>query len=264
MTVNQKTGSVSWAVLALSFAAQTLAAPPPFPTRPEPTTSTGEVVVLPDAPTYNPRTNPNPAWGTTAASIRQIHAYQFVPIDSSITYSYISGMRYRTGGSMPWFDASLSLPTGVTLLGFELFACDSDVNWDIYAYLITSTSTYGGQLTSGTPGCGYFYYDLSSASIQVDNLNVAYTVEVTLTTTGTNLRFRSVNIYYRLNVSPAPAFATFADVPPTHPFFQYVEALAASGITSGCGGGNFCPNNPVTRGQMAVFLSKALGLHYPY
>ena len=41
-----------------------------------------------------------------------------------------------------------------------------------------------------------------------------------------------------------------------------VEALAASGVTAGCGTGtDFCPNAPLTRGQMAVFLSKALGLH---
>ena len=63
-----------------------------------------------------------------------------------------------------------------------------------------------------------------------------------------------------LPVSAAPATATFLDVPASNPFFQFVEALAASGITAGCGGGNYCPNNPVTRGQMAVFLAKALGL----
>ena len=56
---------------------------------------------------------------------------------------------------------------------------------------------------------------------------------------------------------------TFGDVPLSDPAFQYIEALAASGITSGCGGGNYCPDNPLTRRQMAVFLSKALGLHWP-
>jgi hypothetical protein len=34
------------------------------------------------------------------------------------------------------------------------------------------------------------------------------------------------------------------------------------GSRSGCGGGNFCPDAAVTRGQMAVFLAKALGLHW--
>jgi hypothetical protein len=69
-------------------------------------------------------------------------------------------------------------------------------------------------------------------------------------------------IKYRRQVSPAPAVATFSDVPTTHPFFQFVEALAASGITVGCGVGIFCPDAPLTRGQMAVFLSRGLGLHF--
>lgn len=58
--------------------------------------------------------------------------------------------------------------------------------------------------------------------------------------------------------------ASFGDVPTGHPFFQFVEALADSGITAGCGSGNYCPDLPLTRGQMAVFLSKALGLHWPW
>jgi hypothetical protein len=65
-------------------------------------------------------------------------------------------------------------------------------------------------------------------------------------------------------VSPPPQTATFNDVPTDHPFFQYVEALNASGVTGGCGNNNYCPDSPVTRGQMAVFFSKALGLHWPY
>ena len=77
------------------------------------------------------------------------------------------------------------------------------------------------------------------------------------------VKFNSVTVFYRRAVSPAPALATFNDVPASHPFFQYVEALAASAITAGCGNGNFCPEAPLTRGQMAVFLSKALGLHWP-
>ena len=77
------------------------------------------------------------------------------------------------------------------------------------------------------------------------------------------VKFNNVQIYYHRIVSPAPANATFLDVPTSSPQFQFVEALAASGVTAGCGGGGFCPNDPVTRGQMAVFLAKALGLHWP-
>jgi S-layer homology domain len=75
--------------------------------------------------------------------------------------------------------------------------------------------------------------------------------------------FGWVEVWWKRSVSPAPGTATFNDVPTSHPFFQFIEALAASGITGGCGSGNYCPDNPVTRGQMAVFLAKALGLHWP-
>lgn len=65
-----------------------------------------------------------------------------------------------------------------------------------------------------------------------------------------------------LPVSPAPPTASFNDVPTSHPFFQYIEALYASGITAGCQAGPplYCPAAALTRGQMAVFLAKALGL----
>ena len=64
-------------------------------------------------------------------------------------------------------------------------------------------------------------------------------------------------------VSPAPATATFTDVPVGHPQRQFIEALVAAGITGGCGAGAYCPDAPLTRGQMAVFLAVALGLHFP-
>jgi len=59
---------------------------------------------------------------------------------------------------------------------------------------------------------------------------------------------------------PSPPTPRFGDVPTTHPFYPFIEKMAALGITAGCGGGNYCPDNPVTRGQMAVFLVKAFGL----
>lgn len=49
---------------------------------------------------------------------------------------------------------------------------------------------------------------------------------------------------------------TFNDVPPSHRFFNDIEALAATGVTSGCGSGNYCPDGLVTRGQMAAFLNR--------
>ena len=58
-----------------------------------------------------------------------------------------------------------------------------------------------------------------------------------------------------LTSTPGPY--EFFDVPQAHQFHDVIHALAANGITSGCGGGNYCPNAAVTRAQMAVFLLKS-------
>ena len=57
---------------------------------------------------------------------------------------------------------------------------------------------------------------------------------------------------------PAPT-GIFADVPVTHWAAAWIERLAAEHITSGCGGGNFCPAVVVSRAQMAVFLFNVFG-----
>lgn len=54
---------------------------------------------------------------------------------------------------------------------------------------------------------------------------------------------------------------TFADVPPDAFGFSSVEAISDAGITSGCAMSppRYCPQDLVTRGQMAVFLLRAMG-----
>jgi YDG domain/MBG domain (YGX type)/Bacterial Ig-like domain (group 3)/S-layer homology domain len=60
--------------------------------------------------------------------------------------------------------------------------------------------------------------------------------------------------------SYAPPTATgtrFADVSATYWAAAWIEQLATEGVTAGCGGGNYCPDSPVTRAQMAIFLLKS-------
>jgi hypothetical protein len=59
---------------------------------------------------------------------------------------------------------------------------------------------------------------------------------------------------------PACATPMFADVPASNPFCPWIEELARRGVVSGCGGGNYCPAQPVTREQMAVFIAVGFGL----
>ena len=52
---------------------------------------------------------------------------------------------------------------------------------------------------------------------------------------------------------------TFIDVPPDHWAYPFIEAIATAGLTAGFPDGTYRPDNPVTRGEMAVFLKK--GIH---
>jgi hypothetical protein len=53
----------------------------------------------------------------------------------------------------------------------------------------------------------------------------------------------------------------FSDVPTSSPYHGDIDALFDSGVTTGCGGGKYCPKEGVTREQMAAFLNRlgALG-----
>jgi hypothetical protein len=68
-----------------------------------------------------------------------------------------------------------------------------------------------------------------------------------------------------ISYSYCPAWEprTFADVPATNPYCGWIEALARRGIVTGCGGGNYCPTQPVTRETMAVYIGASLSLNPP-
>jgi len=60
--------------------------------------------------------------------------------------------------------------------------------------------------------------------------------------------------------TPPPCQGIFDDVPcpatAQFPYSDWIEELAAEQITAGCDVGKFCPEQPVQRDQMAVFLLK--------
>ncbi|HTO78043.1 MAG TPA: S-layer homology domain-containing protein [Thermoanaerobaculia bacterium] len=51
---------------------------------------------------------------------------------------------------------------------------------------------------------------------------------------------------------------SFSDVPRSQPFYRKIETLLHSGITSGCAATTFCPDEDVTRGEMAIFIAKGM------
>ena len=57
-----------------------------------------------------------------------------------------------------------------------------------------------------------------------------------------------------------PCTGRFVDVPCSSPFATWIEELARRGITAGYTPTTYCPTDPVTRAQMAVFLVRAFNL----
>jgi len=170
------------------------------------------------------------------------------------------------------FNAAVQLPAGALVTSIELDACDTNpaasVRLVLFKYgALESSTTVLAIVDTGpaaTPGCAFFPLNLPTPE-SIDNENNTYVAVVSISgTNDSSARFQAVRIFYNLQVSPAPATATFNDVPTSHVFFRFIQALAAAGITSGCSASPplYCPDDPVTRGQMAVFLSRALGLQF--
>jgi hypothetical protein len=218
-----------------------------------------------------------PSWGGSDESLLTVHAFAFELPGSDFTYARSQGgSRYITGGSGTWeWSASVSLPTGALVTGLELMGCDDASTGTLTVGLQRNVVTGGVEdgLGIGTsfdtglaaaPGCDNFTHTFPIPA-PVMNTNNAFRlwVQQSMSVTNGDLRFMAVRVRYKLQVSPSPGIATFSDVPTNHPFFRWVEAISAAGITGGCGPGIYCPDDPITRGQMAVFLSVALGLHFP-
>ena len=222
-------------------------------------------------------------FGPTLAHFSGVHGGAFIgreDISGSWQYSAGNGDLQRLG-SEAFANAQVIMPTGAVLSGFRWWANDSNVTADLAVFFFESCQpafsagplaiTILGQAdpaTTGSSGNQTGFVPIPART--VDNRSCTYFARVRFgssgsPTTGGSLTWQRIRAQWNRQLSPAPAIATFSDVPTGHTFFQFVEALAASGITSGCNVAPpmYCPDDPVTRGQMAAFISKALGLTFP-
>lgn len=232
-------------------------------------------------------------FGTDDLQVVTIPFTRFLPFNSSTTYSTScclnGGERWPTAGVnsiLAEIDAGL-VPNGADLEQVSFLVRDTNAAVDAdfrgqlcrtwadvdgqniggdCPFLATTTASPGNTIVGGDPDLPVLYQtdvDADGTLEDVSYIVVARFGNAVVDVFDGSIRLRSVRLLYRRRVSPAPGTPTFGDVPSGHPQFQFVEALAAAGITVGCGSGNYCPDLALTRGQMAVFLAKALGLHWP-
>jgi hypothetical protein len=210
-----------------------------------------------------------PKFGVDSPDVVNVHAYQF---QANTTTNLIrddgNGYRYFGEEAVPYMAAPVTLPPGIQLDTVTASYCSAN-DGDLMFTLWDNGAGGAGNVLVGEPvyshaGCrttiaGFAPYGYLAAKGHPLYLVVYFAGGGWEGET----KFNNVSIAYYRTVSPAPAQASFGDVPTTDFGFQYVEALAASGITGGCGGGHYCPDSPISRRQMAIFLAKALGLHWP-
>jgi hypothetical protein len=210
----------------------------------------------------------SPNFGTDDLTYVRMSGLDFFPSESAGGY-LITGFTRRYPIASSLLFAPLHLPAGSIVSFLQIDFCDTRDPQDILLYMF-ECDPYGEDCVQvanvnsfGNPGCSSI--STSGFSHQVDNLGHSLHLQAEFQSANDfDLTLAGVVVGYRLQVSPAPATATFNEVPTSHPFFQFIEALAASGITGGCNASPplYCPDAPLTRGQMAVFLAKGLGLHF--
>lgn len=195
----------------------------------------------------------------------------------------LATLQVLVSGTDPYW-APLDLPNGAVVDRLCLVANESTPAGSVNLFLVATEvdrtpgwahDPFATLVSTGvpeTPGwtrlCASDLDILHQAIADVDGDGqpgvLTYSLLVTFNSdTGSEQELGAVEVAWHRTLSPAPEVATFDDVPTSHLFFQQIEALAASGVTSGCGADSYCPDAPLTRGQMAAFLATALGLHWP-
>jgi hypothetical protein len=204
------------------------------------------------------------AWGTRFSSVATASAWSFIgPLTDAG-----NGFR-RCQASTEVCRAAFDLVGGSMAWSLGLEACDTSPTTEIVARLwvceeAPGSCTIAAESHTGlaaTPGCGHFW-ETVQPYVAVRNWHFTYLVDVFGSDGAANVPadFRAVRIATVRELGQGPAVPAFSDVPPTHPYYRYIQLLSESLITGGCGNGQFCPDRAISRGEAAVLLVEALGM----
>jgi hypothetical protein len=179
-------------------------------------------------------------WVTVRVVLRPDGGDLYARYDGDTDFTYVTSRSWSITGpitsiriSQPW-DA----PFDVDYVAVNFPSTFNDVPGDYWAWQYVE-SLYKSGITSG---CG--------------TSPLIYCPENSVTRAQMAI-FLERGMHGSAYTPPAAAGTVFLDVPTSYWAAPWIEKLAADGITSGCGSGNYCPEDPVTRVQMAIFLLRA-------
>jgi CSLREA domain-containing protein len=175
----------------------------------------------------------------------------------------IGGSNFQSGATVKIGGAAATLVTVVS--GVEVDAATPALSaGTLNDVVVTNPSSLSGSLGAAfladfndVPGGSLFHDDVEKvfrAGITAGCGNGNFCVSAAVTRA--QMAVFLLKAEHGSAYTPPACAGVFADVVCPSAFADWIEQLAAEGITAGCGGGNYCPGNPVRRDQMAVFLLK--------
>lgn len=206
-------------------------------------------------------------FGPSGDSVTTFHWSAFHPVDSGFSYLSNGTRIWPTGYGTGWgtiFEANLQVPEGVMIDYVVMSFCKGAGSVGIVFGAGDNNSDFADVSLPADSGC---YAVLSPALSHQTSANSGHIFELFVNWFDSpidgSVSLTRGEVWWHRTVSPGPVVADFGDVPTSDPRYNFIEAIFKAGITVGCGSGNYCPDAPLTRGQMAVFLAKALGLYWP-
>ena len=192
-------------------------------------------------------------------------------IPGTATEANFAIFAYDTAGTFPGGSvnaaANTATITGVTMFSdwtlLESGACPFSIDKGSQSY--PANGAMDSFMVAAAGGCSWTAVSNDPSFITVTsgsgmgNGAVNYTVASNPSTTMN--RSGSISIGSRTFIIVQGI--AFVDVPPGSPFYNEIGKLSARGVTLGCSTGNYCPNDSVTRDQMAAFIIRSLGEFSP-
>jgi hypothetical protein len=222
---------------------------------------------------------PPPNWGLGETSFTRLGATELDPDGDATTFTstwdpeavIFTYQRYVTGG-YPHLIGFGHVPGGANINTLGITYCEANASGPFATITWYFCDTSGNCTTPafasydfGFFGTGCHDVFLFGLTATMNNGNGELLTDVRFQHIDGSESIGSAGFGYNLQISPPPGTPTFSDVPMSDTAFPFVEALVHAGITVGCDVGppaRYCPDDPVTRRQMAVFIAKSLGLDW--
>ena len=214
--------------------------------------------------TYN---DLNPALPNGNNVVSFTYGGKAIDFNDATTFYNVSTVNYLAAGSCNFNNAGVTLwPLNQIVADTQLYVRDAVINY------ITNLGTVSPAIEGRLNFASVEFSDVSTSYWGWPWIVRLYDAGLTTGCTTSPLAFCPEAIATRAEMAvflvrgihgagfvPPAATGVFSDVPADYWAAAYIEQLYADGITTGCGTAplRFCPTDPVTRAEMAVFLVRA-------